>query len=180
MNAVFIKPGFVGLPLGYWASEGKVSACNVGDPGLIPGLGRSPGEGNGDPLWYFCLENPMDGEACRLQYIVGYSLWGLKESDLTEWLHFHFLSLGYYTYRMKVLHFHSRSILLKDLGRQHFHTKTAMYFGINSYDVLKQKILRQEAFYFLLWVFRLLLFLPCWKGGTFRCIMLMGRKSTVL
>ena len=36
------------------------SACNAGDPGLIPGLGRSPGEGNGNPLQYFCLENSMD------------------------------------------------------------------------------------------------------------------------
>ena len=44
-------------------SEGKVSACNAGNPGSIPGLGRSPGEGNGNPLQYFCLENPMDGEA---------------------------------------------------------------------------------------------------------------------
>ena len=44
-------------------SEGKASACNAGDPGLIPGLGRSPGEGNGNPLWYSHLENPMHGEA---------------------------------------------------------------------------------------------------------------------
>ena len=41
-------------------SDGKVSACNVGDPGQIPGSGRSPGEGNGNPLQYSCLENPMD------------------------------------------------------------------------------------------------------------------------
>ena len=41
------------------ASDGKES-CNVGDLGLIPGLGRSPGEGNGNSLQYFCLENPMD------------------------------------------------------------------------------------------------------------------------
>ena len=41
-------------------SEGKASACNAGDPGSIPGLGRSPGEGNGNPLQYYCLENPMD------------------------------------------------------------------------------------------------------------------------
>ena len=40
--------------------DGKESACNVGDLGLIPGLGRSPGEGNGSPLQYSCLENPMD------------------------------------------------------------------------------------------------------------------------
>ena len=44
-------------------SEGKVSVCNAGDLGLIPGSGRSPGEGNGNPLQYSCLENPMDGEA---------------------------------------------------------------------------------------------------------------------
>ena len=41
-------------------SEGKVSACNAGDLSLIPGSGRSPGEGNGNPLQYSCLENPMD------------------------------------------------------------------------------------------------------------------------
>ena len=49
-----------GFPSG---SEGKASACNVGDPGSIPGSGISPGEGNGNPLQYPCLENPMDGEA---------------------------------------------------------------------------------------------------------------------
>ena len=41
-------------------SEVKASASNAGDPGSIPGSGRSPGEGNGNPLQYFCLENPMD------------------------------------------------------------------------------------------------------------------------
>ena len=40
--------------------DGKASAYNVGDLGLIPGSGRSPGEGNGNPLQYSCLENPMD------------------------------------------------------------------------------------------------------------------------
>ena len=42
-----------------------MSACNVGNMGSIPGLGRSPGEGNGNPLHYSCLENPMDGGAWR-------------------------------------------------------------------------------------------------------------------
>jgi len=42
------------------SSDGKESACNVGDPGSIPGSERSPGEGNGNPLGYSCLENPMD------------------------------------------------------------------------------------------------------------------------
>ena len=47
---------FWGFPGG---SDGKVSAYNAGDPGSIPGLGRSPGEGNGNTLQYFCLENSM-------------------------------------------------------------------------------------------------------------------------
>ena len=51
---------FEGFPGG---SDGKASVGNAGDPGLIPGLGRSPGEGNGSPLQYSCLENPMDGGA---------------------------------------------------------------------------------------------------------------------
>ena len=42
-------------------SVGKESACSTADPGSNSGLGRSPGEGNGDPLQYSCLENPMDG-----------------------------------------------------------------------------------------------------------------------
>ena len=42
------------------SSVGKESACNAGDPGSIPGLGRSPGEGNNNPLHYSCLENPLD------------------------------------------------------------------------------------------------------------------------
>ena len=50
----------LGFPDG---SDGKASACNAGDLGLILGLGRSPGEGNGNPLQHSCLENPMDGGA---------------------------------------------------------------------------------------------------------------------
>ena len=50
----------MGFPGG---SDGKESACNVGDPGSIPGLGRSYGEGNGYPLQCSCLENSMDKEA---------------------------------------------------------------------------------------------------------------------
>ena len=57
-------------------SDSKVSTCKAGDLGSIPGLGRSPGEGNGNPLQYACLENPMDEG--------GYSPWGHKESDMTE------------------------------------------------------------------------------------------------
>ena len=51
-----------GIALGFpGGSDGKASAYNVGDPGSIPGLGRSSGERNGNPLQYSCLENPMDG-----------------------------------------------------------------------------------------------------------------------
>ena len=46
-------------------SEGKASACNAEDPGLIIGSGRYPGEGNGNPLWYSYLENPTEGEAWK-------------------------------------------------------------------------------------------------------------------
>ena len=46
------------------SSDGKASACNAGDPGSIPGSGRSPGEGNGNLLQYSCLESPMDRGGC--------------------------------------------------------------------------------------------------------------------
>ena len=61
-------------------SDGKESACYAGDPGLIPGWGRSPGEENGDPLQYSCLENPMDGGAWRA------IVYGVSELDMTEQL----------------------------------------------------------------------------------------------
>ena len=63
-------------------SDGKVSAYNVGDPGSVPGSGRSPGEGNGNPLQYSCLENPW------MRSLVDYSPWGHKELGTTEQLHF--------------------------------------------------------------------------------------------
>ena len=63
------------------ALDVKESAWNVGDPGLIPGLGRYPGEGNDYPLQYSCLENSTDRRS-----LVGYSPRGGKESDMTEQL----------------------------------------------------------------------------------------------
>ena len=62
--------------------RGKEYACNAGDTGdagLIPGLGRSPGGGHGNPLWYCCLENSMHRGAWQ-----AYSPWHRKESDMTE------------------------------------------------------------------------------------------------
>ena len=57
---ICISVELLGFPGG---SEVKASACNAGDLGSIPGSGRSPGEGNGNPLQYSCLENPMGGGA---------------------------------------------------------------------------------------------------------------------
>ena len=61
---------------------GKESTCNAedtGDVGSVPGWGRFPGGGHGNPLQYSCLENPMDNRS-----LAGYSLWDCKESDMTE------------------------------------------------------------------------------------------------
>ena len=68
-------------------SDGKDSTCNAGDPGLIPGLGRFPGEGNGHPLHYSCLENSTDGGAWQaIIHRVAKS-----QTQLSD-LHFHFYS----------------------------------------------------------------------------------------
>ena len=63
-----------------YSSAGKESSCNVRDLDLIPGLGRSPGKRNGNPLQYSGLENSMDRGAWQATY----SPWGRKESDTTE------------------------------------------------------------------------------------------------
>ena len=70
-------PVFLNFPC---SSAGKESACNAGDLGLIPELGRASGKGTGYPLQYSVLKNPMD---CIVP-------WGCKESDMTEQLSLHF------------------------------------------------------------------------------------------
>ena len=75
-----------GSRLLWWLND-KESTCNAGDTGeagSIPGLGRSPGEGHGNPLQYFCLENPHEQKSP-----VSYSPWGYKELDTTEQLSAH-------------------------------------------------------------------------------------------
>ena len=69
-------PVFLGFPGG---SAGKESACNVGDLGSIPGLGRSRGGEHDNPLQYPCLQNPHGQRS-----LTGYSPWGHKQSDTTE------------------------------------------------------------------------------------------------
>ena len=76
---IFLSLG-LGAGLG---SESRASARHAGDPGSIPGSGRSPGEGNGNPLQYSCLENPMEGRAWWAP-VNG----GRKEADGTERPHF--------------------------------------------------------------------------------------------
>ena len=71
-------PVCLGFPVGL---DGKESACNAGDLGLIPGLGRSPGGSHGNPLQCSCLENPHGQRG-----LVDYSPWGRKESNTTEQL----------------------------------------------------------------------------------------------
>ena len=63
-------------------SDGRASDYDAGDSGSIPGLGRSSGEGIGNPLQYSCLENPWTEKLG-----AGYSPWGREESDMTEQLH---------------------------------------------------------------------------------------------
>ena len=70
----------VGLPEGFASgSDGKESACDAGDLGSIPGLGRPPEGGHGSPLQYSCLENPHGQRS-----LVSYRPWGHKESEATE------------------------------------------------------------------------------------------------
>ena len=70
-------------------SDGKETACNAGDPSSIPGLGRSPGEGNGNPFQYSYLESPMDRGAWWA------TVHRIAESDMTKGLT-HSLSCGYF------------------------------------------------------------------------------------
>ena len=71
-------------------SVGKESACSAGDPGLIPGLGRFPGEGNGNPLQYSCLENPVDRGAWQA------AVHGIARvrHDLATTSHHHYVSMA--------------------------------------------------------------------------------------
>ena len=75
------------------SSDGKVSVYNAGDLGSILGSGRSAEEGNGNPLQYYCLENPMDRGTWQA------TVHGVAESDTTKQLHFPLLQLKYVSQR---------------------------------------------------------------------------------
>ena len=72
-----------GFPGGLYNKE---SVCNAGDPGLIPGLGRSPGEGNGSPVLGMATPVFLPGEFNGLRRLAGYRPWDFKESDPTKQL----------------------------------------------------------------------------------------------
>ena len=81
---------FWGFPGGL---DSKASACNAGGPGSIPGLGRSPGEGNGNPFQHSCLENPMDGGAWWAA-VHGVAKSWTRLSDFTFTFTFSLLTFG--------------------------------------------------------------------------------------
>ena len=92
-------------------SDGKESTCNAGDPGSIPGLGRSPGAGSGYPLQYSCLESSMD-----IRSLAGYSPWGHKELDTTERLTLALLRFFMrYLDKCRVLFFTLKSYIIRIL-----------------------------------------------------------------
>ena len=101
---------WVQVPLGFSGSSGsKESACKAGDSSSIPGLGRSPGEGNGKPLQYCCLGNSMDREAWRAT-VHGVA----KTQDMTEWLtHFTHTSSGTISFWSSLAMYLVIAILLK-------------------------------------------------------------------
>ena len=76
----------IGLNIYWWLRQLQTGACNAGDRGSIPGSGRSPREGNGNPLQYSCLENSMDGGAWRAT-VHGVAKSQTQLSDFTS-LHF--------------------------------------------------------------------------------------------
>ena len=96
------------------------SACNVGDLGLIPGLGRSPGGGHGNPLLYSCMENPHGQRS-----LVGYSPWGHKDLDMTEQLSMRACA-------------HTQTHTHTDI-HTHTHTHTHIYMNIKYLDSIWYK-----------------------------------------
>ena len=91
-------------------SEVKNPPANAGDVGLIPGSGKFPGEGNGNPLQYSCLERPMDGGT--------WCPWGCKESDTTEQLHFFSFFLSEITGIKVTFKILILSLLTKDIKKK--------------------------------------------------------------
>ena len=99
--------------------DGKESACNAGEPGSIPGSGRSPGEGHGNPFRYSCL-----GEFHGQRSPVGYSPRGHKERDMTEQL----------TYATN----NNGKVCVCVCVRMHTHVSITLLYARNSYNIVNQ------------------------------------------
>ena len=121
-------------------STGKESTCNVGDLGLIPGLGRSPGEGKGYPLHYSGLENSMD---C----IVTKTVWGHKELDTTERLSLHFTLLCLKLNKKTVCELHFTLICFHSYN-PHLLKPGDLYLGkgISPYKDVEERLWPEEVF----------------------------------
>ena len=103
---IFFQSSCTILPLSPGGSDGKMSACNARDPGSIPELGRSPGEGNSNPLQYSCLKKSMDREAWKA-IVHGVAKSRTQLSDLTF-----FLSLHHFIFLLTVNEIYSCFIFL--------------------------------------------------------------------
>ena len=114
--------GICGFPGG---SDRKVSACNAGDTGSVPGSERSPGEGNGNPLQYSCLENPMDRGAWRSSvHGVTKSQTQLSDFTFTFTLYTH-IKLNLWAVHLKLtLHCKSTALQSKNKADAHFNVKS--------------------------------------------------------
>ena len=126
----------MGFPDG---SDGKEFACNAGELGLIPGLGRFPGGGHGNPFQYSCLENPRGQRS-----LVGYSPRGRRESDTTERLSTHTQERFQFWFNIflkkKIYFINITEIMLFGIYpnelKNYVHTKTCMWLSIEALFII--------------------------------------------
>ena len=95
----------MGFPGG---SDGKVSAYNVGHPSLVPGLGRSSGEGNGNPIQYSFLENSMDGGAQSIGVAKSHTQLGNFTFSFTSLIHI-YINISFHTHFISYTHTHTHT-----------------------------------------------------------------------
>ena len=114
------------------SSDGKEPACNAGDPGSIPGLGRSPGEGHGNPLQYSCPENSMSRGAWRVT-VQGLQRVGMTE-QLTDVLELGVLCLFVFIEAGSIslfvmLHYHCLLLVISPLACEHFNRHSFPFYS---------------------------------------------------
>ena len=127
---------------GLCGSDSKESACSAGDLGSIPGLGWSPGGGHDNPLQYSYLQNSHGRRS-----LVGYSPWGLKVSDMTEWLSTHRHTT--FTYFHKVYDLNNKK-KKEDWERNAFLKKHILNWGVKHVAWMTHRIIRTQSTDFML------------------------------